>query len=116
MSPIALSSFSDSDDETSGTLPIQQSKPRSETQGNIDIIGSLCLQGVMQGLQEENENYETMRRILPDSIKMTANLERHYNAFHEISVMITKNMEIVPETPYNPNVGTKQRSSSSGQY
>lgn len=43
--------------------------------------------------------------ILPNSILMTTNLEGQGPALDELSVMVTR-LEIVPESPYNPNAGT----------
>lgn len=67
---------------------------------------------MLQGIEPNDESESTMRRILPDSIQMTANLEKHSSELDELSVMVTKNLEIVPETPYDPNSGTAKTKAS----
>lgn len=102
--------YSYSTDEDLLEEPIPQTRDRGDT--NIDIIGSLCLQGIMQGLVTPiSTERKYSSEILPMSIRMTANLENQHAALDELSVMVTR-MEIVPESPYNPNSGTK--SSSTG--
>ena len=82
--------------------PITQLKDKRDT--TIDIIGSLCLQGVLQGLIPEEEGKGGPMQILPSSLLMTSNLEGHNAALDELSVMIVaKSSDIVPETPYDPN-------------
>ena len=100
-------SESESEDEDVYTDPIEQDRKRTESD-TINVLGSLCLQGVMQGLVEKDNE----RRILPDSIRMTVNLEEHCEALDQLSVMVTKNLEIVPETPFDPNVRQRKPSPS----
>lgn len=101
-------SESESEDEDVSSGPIEQNRTERAESDTINILGSLCLQGVMQGLVEQ----DTERRILPDSIRMTVNLEEHCAALDQLSVMVTKNLEIVPETPFDPNARQKESSSS----
>ena len=103
-----LYSESESEDEDVSSGPIEQNRTERAESDTINILGSLCLQGVMQGLVEQ----DTERRILPDSIRMTVNLEEHCAALDQLSVMVTKNLEIVPETPFDPNTRQKESSSS----
>ena len=98
--------------------PITQIRDKRDT--TIDIVGSLCLQGILQGLVpssvEDNPTASTMP-ILPSSILMTSNLEVQKAALDELSVMVVaQNLEIVPETPYDPNntVSGKGKSSKTG--
>lgn len=101
-----VDSFSDTDSEYEEEepvgAPIIQLRDKRDT--TIDIIGSLCLQGVLQGLIPEEEGASGPMQILPSSILMTSNLEGQNAALDELSVMIVaKSSDIVPETPYDPN-------------
>ncbi|XP_011409669.1 PREDICTED: rho guanine nucleotide exchange factor 10-like protein [Amphimedon queenslandica] len=101
-----VDSFSDTDSEYEEEepvgVPITQLRDKRDT--TIDIIGSLCLQGVLQGLIPEEEATGGPMQILPSSILMTSNLEGQNAALDELSVMIVaKSSDIVPETPYDPN-------------
>lgn len=71
----------------------------------IDIMGSLCLEGVFQGLSEDNDPHKA---LLPSSIRMTDNLVKRGEELDELSVMVTRNLEIVPESPFDMNTGTKK--------
>ena len=111
---IAPYSDSDSDDEEQfEEQSVHETMNRERSESNvIDIIGSLCLQGVYQGFETQSS---VRKPMIPDSVLLTANLEKHQSELAELSVMVTRNLEIVPETPFDPNAGKKSpKSKSSG--
>ena len=119
--PDTILPYSDSDDEDyedvemlPTAVPEHFGRQRTESDV-IDIIGSLCLEGVFQGLSEEQGH----NSVLPSSVRMTDNLVKRGEELDELSVMVTRNIEIVPESPFDANTGTgkslsKLRSRMSG--
>lgn len=108
LQPDVISPYSDSDEDYEDVefpaLPVQESFGRQRTESDvIDIIGSLCLEGVFQGLSEDSDPHKA---LLPSSIRMTDNLVKRGEELDELSVMVTRNLEIVPETPFDANTGT----------
>ena len=110
LQPDQILPFSDSDEEEDDID--EESQLVSETLGRqrtesdvIDIIGSLCLEGVFQGMTEEDQANKSM---VPESIRMTQNLVKHGAELDELSVMVTRNLEIVPESPFDANTGTRK--------
>lgn len=110
--------YSDSDDDyddieydpspttSTGTI-ISETLNRQRTESDvIDIMGSLCLEGVFQGLPEDTGTPQL--KVLPDSIRMTNNLVKRGNELDELSVLVTRNVEIVPETPFDANASAKR--------
>lgn len=104
--------YSDSDDdyddvEYDPNVIVSETLNRQRTESDvIDIIGSLCLEGVFQGLSEDGIHPQS--KLLPDSIRMTDNLVKRENELDELSVLVTRNIEIVPETPFDANASSKK--------
>ena len=100
-------SDSDEDDYEDVEIPVvPEVHGRQRTESDvIDIIGSLCLEGVFQGLDKEGDDPHKAA-MLPSSIRMTDNLVNRGDELDELSVMVTRNLEIVPETPFDANTGT----------
>ena len=107
LQPIEVQPYSDSDEDYEDVeFPIVPEKfGRRRTESDvIDVIGSLCLEGVFQGIAEEEEGQSS--GMLPSSVRMTDNLVKQGDELDELSVMVTRNLEIVPETPFDANTGT----------
>ena len=116
LKPDHIAPYSDSDEDDEEQFEeqnVHETMNRERSESNvIDIIGSLCLQGVYQGFETQSPNRKPM---IPDSVLITANLEKHQSELAELSVMVTRNLEIVPETPFDLNAGKKSaKSKSSG--
>ena len=96
--------YSDSDDddddgtdyEDEGQFQHVHQVPSSrlEESDAIEILGSLCHQGIYQGMSQDNPR-AGWGKFLPGSVRMTSALERVSHELDTLSVMVTKNLELV---------------------
>lgn len=87
----------DNDGEGNQFLHVHQiSSSRLEESDTIVVLGSLCDQGIFQGMLQGSPKAKG-KKFLPESIRMTSALEKVSHELDALSVMVTKNLELVAE-------------------